>query len=178
LFVGRLVPVKGLDVLLDACAELARSGGRFRLCLVGDGPLRGSLEQRAGRLGLGGKVQFCGPRPHGQLPDWFRAADLFVLPSRSEGLPSVLLEATACGTPFVASRVGGIPEVAGPEGSRLVPPGDAGLLAVALADSLRGGRGPARGQTPVRGWAQSAADLDSVFEEAVRDRPAELVPAG
>jgi len=178
LFVGRLVPVKGLDVLLDACAELARRGLGFRLCLVGDGPLRGSLEQRAARLGLGGTVQFCGPRPHGQLPDWFRAADLFVLPSRSEGLPSVLLEATACGTPFVASRVGGIPEIAGPEGSRLVPAEDAGRLAEALAVSLRRTRGPAGGGTPARSWAQSAADLGRVFEDTARDCATAFVPAG
>ncbi len=168
LFAGRLVPVKGLDVLLDACAALAGRGVRFRLCLVGDGPLRGSLEQRAARLGLGGVVQFCGPRPHDQIPDWFRAADVFVLPSRSEGLPSVLLEATACGTPFVASRVGGIPEVAGVAGSRMVPPEDAGRLAEALADVLRAGHGPARDPGPARGWDDSAADLVGVLEEAVR----------
>lgn len=177
LFVGRLVPVKGLDVLIDACAELARSGLRFRLCLVGDGPLRGSLEQRAARHGLGGKAQFCGPRPHGQLPDWFRAADLFVLPSWSEGLPSVLLEATACGTPFVASRVGGIPEIAGPVGSRLVPPGDAHLLAAALADGLRTKGGPGPGSGPARTWEQSATDLVEVFKEATRSPAAEPVSA-
>jgi glycosyltransferase involved in cell wall biosynthesis len=178
LFVGRLVPVKGLDVLLDACAELARSELRFRLCLVGDGPLRGSLEQRAARLGLAGTVQFCGPRPHGQLPDWFRAADLFVLPSRSEGLPSVLLEATACGTPFVASRVGGIPEITGPAGSRLAPPEDAGRLATAMGDFLREGGGPACDPGAARTWAQSAVDLVGVLEEALRGCPAAPVLAG
>jgi glycosyltransferase involved in cell wall biosynthesis len=89
----------------------------------------------------------------------------------------VLLEATACGTPFVASRVGGISEIPGPGGSQLVPPEDAGRLAAALADFLRGGGGPACDPGPARSWAQSAADLVGVFEEALRGCPAEPVLA-
>ena len=124
LWVGRMVPVKGLDVLLAACAILHRKGAAFRLALVGDGPLRRSLEEQAATLGLGDTVMFAGSVAHGRLGDWYRAADLTVLPSRSEGVPNVLLESLACGTPFVASRVGGVPALA-PDPRALVPPGDA-----------------------------------------------------
>src|SRR5262245_59046009 len=98
LFVGSLVPVKGLDYLLSACARLTRNGFRFRCHLVGSGPLRSELEGQAAALGLQGIVVFHGPKPHDEIPDWFRAADAFVLPSRSEGVPGVLVEAMACGT--------------------------------------------------------------------------------
>src|SRR5207248_2291820 len=137
LWVGRMVRVKGLDVLLPACALLRRRGLVFRLYLVGGGPLRQALEAQARQLGLADSVCFPGPRPHEQLPDWYRAADLTILPSRSEGLPNVLRESLACGTGFVASRVGGIPEITAEPFSRLVPPGDSRALAEALDSSLR-----------------------------------------
>jgi glycosyltransferase involved in cell wall biosynthesis len=81
-------------------------------------------------------VTFAGYVPHADLPDWYRAANLTVLPSRSEGVPNVLLESIACGTPFVASRVGGIPEVADPLVDRLVAPNDRDALADAIVHSL------------------------------------------
>src|SRR5207244_6384979 len=123
------------DVLLDACAAL-RHRRPVRLYLVGDGPLRGRLEKAAGALGLADVVSFVGPRLHDELPDWYRAADLTVLPSRSEGLPNVLRESLACGTPFVASRVGGIPDIAEVPAHRLVSPDDPGALADAIAVTL------------------------------------------
>ena len=112
LFVGNLAPVKGVDILLAACSRLGTSLGRWRLHVIGGGPLRAALERQAKSLRLSDAVAFHGPIAHQQLPDWFRAADLFVLPSRSEGVPNVLLESMACGLPFVASDVGGIPEIA------------------------------------------------------------------
>src|SRR5947209_3278765 len=128
LFIGNLVWVKAVDVLLDACARVRRAGLRFELDVVGQGPFRGSLEAQARRLGLDG-VHFRGALPQTELPDWYRAADVFVLPSRSEGVPNVVLEAMASHTPVVATRVGGIPEVAIPEVCRLVPPDDPAALA-------------------------------------------------
>jgi glycosyltransferase involved in cell wall biosynthesis len=136
LWVGRMVPVKGLDVLLQACSILWARDIDFRLYLIGDGPLRKPLEAQAASLGLAGFVVFAGAQQNERLPDWYRAADLTVLPSRSEGIPNVLRESLACGTPFVASRVGGIPEIAHLEPHRLVPPEDAGQLAGALHECL------------------------------------------
>ena len=81
-------------------------------------------------------MRFLGSLPQSQLPHWYRAADVFVLPSRSEGVPNVLLEASACGVPWVASRVGGIPEIAHLAMSRLVAPGEAAALADAMRESI------------------------------------------
>jgi teichuronic acid biosynthesis glycosyltransferase TuaC len=132
LWVGRMVPVKGLDVLIAACKCIAGHGTAFHMCLVGDGPLRPSLEQRCQAAGLAECVTFVGPVGQNDLPDWYRSADVTVLPSRSEGIPNVLRESLASGTPFVASRVGGIPEIAHLGVSCLVPAGDAEKLADAL----------------------------------------------
>jgi glycosyltransferase involved in cell wall biosynthesis len=136
LFLGGLEPVKGLDILIDACARLRDRGLRFTCRLVGEGRLRRQLTEMITSLDLQGFVRLEGARPHAELPDWLRAADLFVLPSRSEGVPNVLLEAMSCGIPFVASQVGGIPEVAEFGSGRLVPPQDPTALADAIWDQL------------------------------------------
>jgi glycosyltransferase involved in cell wall biosynthesis len=137
LWVGRMVPVKGLDVLIRACGILRDRGAPARVYLVGDGPSRPALESQSRAGGLSEIVSFVGSQPHDRLPDWYRAADLTVLPSRSEGIPNVLRESLACGTPFVASRVGGIPELAASDpDSRLVPPDDADALGEAIGRAL------------------------------------------
>ncbi len=124
----------------------------------------------AGR-GLEGRVSLLGPRPQQELPDWYRAATVVVLPSRSEGVPNVLLEAAACGRPFVASRVGGIPEIAHLGASRLVPPGDAGALAQGLAAFLAGPRPPAKdGTPPARSHEAAASELADLFERLLQTR--------
>jgi glycosyltransferase involved in cell wall biosynthesis len=174
LYIGNLLPVKGLEVLIDAFARLAGHEIDFTGLLIGQGPLRPRLEDRIARLGLRDRVKLIGPRPHDRLPDWYRAADLFVLPSRSEGVPIVLLEAAACGTPFVASRVGGIPEIAHLGASRLVPAGDAGALAEAIRAGLAGDLDPPMGhRDAVRGHDEAVSELVDFFERvlAVR-RPA------
>jgi glycosyltransferase involved in cell wall biosynthesis len=172
LWVGRMVPVKGLTVLLETCARLRATGQRVRFYLVGDGPMRSTLERAALAAGLlvspteGNAapcgVTFVGSREHDQLPDWFRAADVTVLPSLSEGVPNVLRESLACGTPFVASKVGGIPEISADPVNRLVPPGDAAALANALSLALaeRPGR---RVAAPVLSWNQAAESLLEVI---------------
>jgi glycosyltransferase involved in cell wall biosynthesis len=176
LFIGNLVEVKGIDVLLDACHRLRHRGLDFEADLVGHGPLRGALERQARRLGLG-NVHFRGPLPQAELPDWYRAADVFVLPSRSEGVPNVLLEAMACRTPFVASRVGGIPEVAVAGLSRLVPPDDPAALAEAVAAELTAPpRDPDRWPAP-RLRTEAVAEV-AEFLESVVARRAGLSPVG
>ncbi len=109
LAVGNLVAVKGIDILLDALAQT--SDAPWHLTVIGDGPDRQALERRATSLGIGKRVTFVGRVAHDELGDWYRAADLLALPSRSEGVPNVLLEALACGTPYVATAVGGVAEI-------------------------------------------------------------------
>ena len=164
-FAGNLVAVKGLDVLLDALASLRRRGQRFQCALIGDGPLRESLRSRAQTLGIFPRLRFVGARPLREIPNWYRAADVVVLPSRSEGVPNVLLEATACGAPFIATRVGGIPEIAPPHS--LVQPGDSAELADRIMSFLVGGA-PA-GESPFRpgSWSDSARALADVLRGVV-----------
>jgi glycosyltransferase involved in cell wall biosynthesis len=173
LFVGNLVPVKGVDVLIDACARLPG----VRAALIGDGPLRSTLQRQVDRLGLTGRVRLLGPRPLADLPEWYRAADVFVLPSYSEGVPNVLLEAAACRTPYIASPVGGIPEVADRELGRLVPPGDPERLARAIQNVLAAGR-PVTPRRPARTREQAVRQAAELFDETVRDYsgPRPLVP--
>lgn len=131
LTVGNMVPVKGFDILLQALV-LAGADAPWQLVMIGGGPLRSSLMEQVVSLGLKSRVRFVGRVPHNDLPDWFRAANRMILPSRSEGVPNVLLETMACGVPFIATRVGGVPEIC-PDPDWLVPPENA----AALADALR-----------------------------------------
>ena len=176
LFVGNLVPVKGIDILLSACQQLLARQDDWRLHLIGAGPLESSLKQLAVSSGLGERVIFHGPIAHQELPDWFRAADLFVLASRSEGVPNVLLEAAACGLPFVASRVGGIPEIASQGASRLVPAEKPAALAAAIAEMLANPGPPGDGP---RDRHEAVAEISQFLESFVRTpsrRPAPVVP--
>ncbi|HXD86138.1 MAG TPA: glycosyltransferase [Urbifossiella sp.] len=170
LFVGNLYPVKGPDILLEACTALARQGIPFDLHIVGDGKLRGKLEQQARLGGIEHSVRFHGSIPHDQLPDWFRAADLLVLPSRSEGVPNVLLEAASCGIPFVASDVGGVAEVAHLGASRLVPPENPAALAEAIAAQIAAPRAFTKSGDVARSHAEAARELASVFQAAINER--------
>jgi glycosyltransferase involved in cell wall biosynthesis len=115
--VGNLVTAKGHDLVVRALIELPG----VALVVVGAGPERAELEKLARRVGVGDRVQFLGERPHGELAELYSAADVLVLASASEGWPNVLLEAMACGTPVVASDVGGVAEiVAAPEAGRIL----------------------------------------------------------
>ncbi len=138
LFAGRHEPQKGLDVLLRACAILRREAREaFVVDLVGAGDLTAKLEAEARRAGLDGIVRFPGALPRADLVAAFRSADAFVLPSRYEGFPVTILEAWAAELPVIATTVGGIPDVCGPDGGLLVPPEDPAALAEAMATLLR-----------------------------------------
>jgi glycosyltransferase involved in cell wall biosynthesis len=170
LFVGNLVPVKGVGVLVEACAKLAREGRRLGCFLIGQGPLRPAFEAQIARAGLGGVVTLVGPVEHARLPDWFRAADVFVLPSYSEGVPCVLLEAAGCRTPYVASRVGGIPEIAQLNEGRQVPPGDALALAGAIGETLVNPPPPRPQGAFRRSHDDAAREIAMVLERTLNDR--------
>lgn len=135
--VGQLEQLyKGTDVLLGALRRLAGAGLDARLVIVGEGRQRPSLEHLARRLGVDGRVRFAGLLPAGEaVRAELDAADLFVLPSRAEGLPRALIEAMARALPAIGSNVGGIPELL-PAGA-LVPPGDEQALAAAIAAAVR-----------------------------------------
>jgi glycosyltransferase involved in cell wall biosynthesis len=139
LFVGNLVPVKAVDVLFEAFAKLINAGTSARLVLIGSGSERAKLAQLAKNLLIQDRIQFQGALPQSELPNWYRAANLFVLPSHSEGVPNVLLEASACGISWVASRVGGIPEIAHLGESYLVTPNQPGELANVLQQAIANG---------------------------------------
>ncbi len=126
--VGALIERKGQRLAIEALARL----GDATLLLVGDGPDRKALERHAARLGITPRVRFLGARPHGEIAALIAAADVLVAPSRSEGLANVWVEAMACGTPVVASTVGGAAEAIGGAGGRLV-----GLEAEAIAGAVR-----------------------------------------
>lgn len=115
--VGRLIEKKGLEDLIDACAILARGGRQFECQIVGGGEREGVLRARIEQLGLQAQVQLTGPQPQGEVIALVQSASAFAAPcvigsdNNQDGLPTVLLEAMALGTPCVATPVTGIPEV-------------------------------------------------------------------
>ena len=111
LFVGRLHPIKGINYLLEAICIVHQELPEAKLIIVGDGIERETLENLTDDLGISEYVEFVGNVPHEQVTDLMLRADVFALPSLSEGFPLVILEAMACGLPIIATRVGGVPEV-------------------------------------------------------------------
>jgi glycosyltransferase involved in cell wall biosynthesis len=133
---GRFSPEKGFGVLVDAAASICLANPRAGVVLFGEGPLRGELERRVSQLDLAGRVVLPGFRT--DLDSLIGGADVVVLPSYTEGLPNVALEASAAGVPVVATAVGGNPEVvAEGETGYLVPSGDPARLAARVNDLLR-----------------------------------------
>lgn len=143
LYVGRLEPIKGLDTLLGAVAQLHANGLPLELLVVGgdtdEAPAgrEAQLRGRIGALGLAAKVRFVGAQPQEALRAYYVAADVTVLPSYYESFGMVALEAMACGSPVVGSRVGGLTTTVrdGVTG-HLVPEGNVGALAQRLADLI------------------------------------------
>jgi glycosyltransferase involved in cell wall biosynthesis len=135
--IGRLSPEKGVDVFLDACARLRAQGESFAAVVAGDGIDRDALEARRSALGLDATVHFLGPVA--RVDALYTELDLVVLPSRSEGLPNVLLEALAADVPVVATRVGAVPEVLDgePDAGHVVAPEDPEALAAAMRQMWR-----------------------------------------
>lgn len=174
LSVGRLVADKGQLLLLQAVAALRAQGVDVALTLVGDGPDRGALTDAVRRLGIGDSVVLEGAVDQGRLPELYRSADVFCLPSFAEGLPVVLMEAMAHGLPVVATRVAGVSELVedGVNGA-VVAAGRVDLLVGALArlaadPELRArwalqGRRRVRIDYDIRASAHALADLFGVW---------------
>ena len=166
-FAGRLVPDKGVDVLLDA---VARTPG-LRALIVGEGPEEGALRAQAARLGIEDRVRFHAPLPMERVAVAFTAGDVVAMPSRHEPWGRVAVEAMACGVPLVAGAAGHLPALVGEHG-RLVRPGDADDLARALREAIEEPE-PARSERVARAreyaasfsWAALAERWEAVYRE-------------
>jgi glycosyltransferase involved in cell wall biosynthesis len=172
LFVGNLLPVKGVDVLLQAlCPEGATpdAGDRPMAVLAGDGPIAAWAARQAARGGLGDRVRFLGQTPRRAVSLWMNAADVLVLPSRNEGCPNVVLEALSSGTPVVASRVGAVPDLVDETCGLIVEPGDPTALSGAIRAALSRDWDRAALRRRVEGmtWEANAERLYEILAAAV-----------
>lgn len=167
-YVGRLVPDKGVDVLLEA---VARRPEPLHVLVAGRGPDEPALRAQARRLGLDGRAHFIGPLPMERVGTAFRAADVVAMPSRHEPWGRVAVEAMACGVPLVAGAAGHLPALVDGHGL-LVPPGDAPALADALGAALH--EAPEARRRRVEGalrhahgfsWAALAERWEAVYRE-------------
>ncbi len=180
LSVGHLVPVKGFEVLIEAFTMLVARlpNEKLHLVLVGDGILREKLERMVSQAGLRDRVRLCGDVAHEQLAAWYSAADVFCLASRREGWPNVLLESLACGTPVVATRVGGVPEIITSSEVGLLSGASHSEVAETLAAALARSWNPehilrhAEGYT----WFTVAKTLCDVFQSVIIEATASRSP--
>ena len=166
LSVGNLIPLKGHDIAIHAISRLSGA----RLLIAGDGPEKPKLEQLAQRLGVAHRVTFLGTVPHHRLVDLYGAADILVLASSREGWANVLLESMACGTPVVATRVWGTPEVVtAPEAGTLIDERTpdalyAGICRL-LSQNIR--RELTRAYAERFGWDETTQGQIDVFERVI-----------
>lgn len=167
--VGALIPLKGHELLIRAFSRIATERGNARLCILGEGPNRSELEQLIAKLGLEGRIQLRGKRPNEELPLWFNAADMSCLASTREGWPNVITESLACGTPVVATRVGGIPEILhSPELGVLTEQSEESLAAgLEQALSKKWDRREISRVTRERTWETVAREVEAIILEQI-----------
>jgi glycosyltransferase involved in cell wall biosynthesis len=174
LSVGRVVYQKGLDLGLRALAGLKDIPWEWRI--AGDGPQMVTLQQLAADLGLQERVHFLGWQGGAQLKEQYAAANLFLFPSRHEGMPNAVLEAMASGLPVVATRIAGNEElVVGGETGALVPAENIDALREALRPLLAGetlraqmGAASRRRVEQSFSWTRVAQQYQQILEEAIR----------
>jgi teichuronic acid biosynthesis glycosyltransferase TuaC len=140
LSVGRLHSSKGYPLLVEALGQLSTEARDLRIVIVGESDheadARPAIEAAAHRLGITEKVKLVGAQPHSVVADWYRAADLFCLPTHREGSANVLLEALACGLPCITTPVGGNPDIISTEEVGILVNPEVKLLAPAIAQGL------------------------------------------
>lgn len=170
--VGRLVPGKGFDLAIRALARLPDRSAR--LALAGSGGSAGDLKALASGLGVADRVLLPGAVPNDVLPDWYGAADAFVIASLAEGWPNAPCEALACGTPVIGIRIPGLEEIVHDPGlGELVEGREPEVLAGALERALRRpwDRAAIGRAGAMRTWEHVSAQLEPVFSElAARTR--------
>ena len=171
LSVGHLTAGKGFDVLLKTVALLLQQASNedLRLIIVGNGVFRKELEKTSSILNLGRNVRFTGSVSHEELFRWYSAADLFCLASEMEGCPNVILESLACGTPIVATAVGGIPEIIRSDEFGLLTEGNETKIAEAIQAALRKSWQPGDliQLAKQHSWEETAWALHALFESVL-----------
>jgi len=178
LTVGGIYEGKGQHHVVEALATLSTRHPDAVYVMVGEDRRDGYAERLRSliaRSGLGGRVRFAGPQPHDALADWYSAADVFCLATQSEGWANVLLESLACGTPVVATRVGGNSEIVPDDRyGLLVPHGDLPALEGALDRAIgsRWDRAALVAYAATHTWAAAASRVMREFERALTGAPA------
>ena len=175
-FLGEFRPVKGIELLIEAIAQLKREDLPLSATLVGEGPELPALTAQVERTGLSGAIRFAPPMPARAAMALGR---LMVIPSRAESLPYVVLEAAAAGKPLITTTVGGIPEIYGPLSNGLVRPGDARALADAIGNAIRQPDTIAWATQELRARVAAAFSVETMvddvlvgYEQAIRRKPA------
>jgi len=178
LFAGNLKADKGAVDAVHAICRLNADGVPARLVIVGDGAAATEMRRVVEQCGAQDLLLWQGRRPHRELATFMNAVDVLVLPSHAEGVPNVVLEALACGTPVVATAVGGIPEVLYEAAGALVPARDITALAHAMGEVFNRpfDRAAIRAQVAHLSWPGSAAQLADVLRSAVDGAAARAMP--
>ena len=181
LSVGHLVENKGHAVVIDALAEIRKHFAHARLAIVGHGPDGERLREHARMRGCADRVTFAGTVEHSSMIDWYNAADVLVLASAREGWANVLLESLACGTPVVATRVGGSPEVVTDKRvGRLVESRDGASIADSVLRLMREypDRGTVRRYAEAFSWDSTSRAQVELFRRLRPLARPDPVPAG
>jgi len=167
--IARLSIEKNINILIDAISLLNNKD--LNIYIIGDGPLRATLESHIKRMNIKDKIKMIGALPHNQIYRWLNAADFFCLPSEREGCPVVVHEALACGLPVISTTVGAIPDlVCSDDYGLLCPPSDALALSANIAEALS--RHWNRDKIASYGrrftWDEVARQTKQVFDEVIR----------
>ena len=163
-FVGELRTLKGVDVLIDALGRLRQRGRDISATIVGDGPDAAAFKARAVALGQPTLIRFTGALP---ARSGFAMGRILVVPSRAESLPYVVLEAAAAGLPIIATAVGGIAEIFGPDSGLLIPAGDPRALADAIEMTLDAMSAATARATTLRSRVNDGFSVDSMTEQVL-----------
>ena len=163
--VGALILLKGHLTLIRAFARIAPRHPALQLYILGEGPLRSVLDSLVRELNLQDRVRLPGKRPNDELPQWFNAAEVSLLTSSREGWPNVVTESLACGTPVVATRVGGVPEILHSQEFGIVVDQTVDSVADAIERALskKWDRQAISDQTRPRTWSIVAGEVEEVL---------------